>query len=49
MEQVALDKELAIIAAQKKIEHDEAERLKDIAVLDAQKSAESLVFDFSWG
>lgn len=49
VEQVALDKELAIIAAQKKIENAEAERLKDIAVLDAQKSAESLVFDFSWG
>ena len=44
--QAALDKELAVIAAKKKIEQAEATRLADLAVADSQKNAEALVFDF---
>lgn len=44
--QAALDKELAVIAAKKKIEEAEATRLADLAVADSQKNAEALVFDF---
>ena len=46
--QAALDKELAVIAARKKIEQAELERLADLAVVDSNKNAEELVFDFSF-
>ena len=46
--QAGLDKELAVIAAKKKIEDAEATRLADEAVADSQKNAEALVFDFSF-
>ena len=46
--QAALDIELAVIAAKKKIEEAEADRIADQAVANSQKNAEALVFDFSF-
>jgi hypothetical protein len=48
--QEKLDKELAVIAVKKKIEKEEAEKEKEIAVREAQHRIETeLVFDFTFG
>lgn len=47
--QKELDKELAVIAAKKKIEDEEKEREKDAAVAAAMASAAQLSFDFTFG